>query len=275
MHNIVSSIDDADLAWFLNPWGFFQVDHKTKCPSFVSVHHIDESKIREWRFSDINKYAKGCIVPNIHTEKTLKKYVTVPIYRFPYWVSSKIMSPKTQGSIKKECGEILIGSFQKDSEGNTTKPKLSKGPDIFLNVLINLIKMYNVRVVLTGYNRGYLIDNFNREKIPYTYLERVSDLNSIYDSVDWCFVTSRVEGGPQSILEASYRKVKILSMDVGMASEVLHPYCICKDVRDFIYKFETGYGMTDYNFKKVSEEYSPNKVIAKMDDFFKLHIQKQ
>lgn len=266
-HNIVPSVDVADVAWFLNPWGFFQNAHKTKCPSFVSVHHVDESKINQWKFSDIDKYAKGCIVPNIHTEKTLSKYVSVPIYRFPYWICSKTMSPKTQGTIKKEKEEILIGSFQKDSEGNTIKPKLSKGPDIFLNVLINLIKMYNIRVILTGYNRGYLIENFKREKIPYTYMERSNDLNPIYDSVDWCFVTSRVEGGPQSVLEASYRKVKILSTDVGMASEVLHPYCICKDVQDFLCKFETGFDMTEYNFKKVSEEYTPSEVISKIDGF--------
>lgn len=267
-HNIVSTVDVADVAWFLNPWGFFQNARKTKCPSFVSVHHIDESKIKEWKFEDINKYASGCIVPNIHTEKVLNNYVGVPIYRFPYWVLSKVMSAKTQGIIKKENGEILIGSFQKDSEGKSNKPKLSKGPDVLLDVLISLKKLYNIKIILTGYNRGYLIENFKKENMSYKYFERATDLNPIYDSVDWCFITSRVEGGPQSILEASYRKVKVLSTDVGMASEVLHPSCICKDVNDFLCKFENGLDVTEHNFKKVSEEYVPREVISKIDYFF-------
>ena len=37
------------------------------------------------------------------------------------------------------------------------------------------------------------------------------DLNLLYDCLDWYFVTSRFEGGPQSVLESSFHKVKIFN----------------------------------------------------------------
>ena len=35
---------------------------------------------------------------------------------------------------------FLIGSFQKDTEGKTNLPKLSKGPDIFVNIVKDIYK---------------------------------------------------------------------------------------------------------------------------------------
>lgn len=264
-HDVVGLKDNPDICWFLNPWGFPSIAKTLKCPSFVSVHHIDESKISKWNFDVINRFATGCIVPNIHTENMIRKYVKIPIYRFPYWLLSKMMEPKGNRVIETN-GEILIGSFQKDSEGNTNKPKLSKGPDIFLEVVSKLKMNYNLKVILTGYNRGYIVQGLKNAGIPFVYKERVKKLNNIYDSIDWYFVTSRTEGGPQAILEASYRKVKILSTDVGMASEVLHNDCICKGTDEFVSKFN-NVNRVDYNYKSALN-YLPDKLISRLDTFF-------
>ena len=40
--------------------------------------------------------------------------------------------------------------------------------------------------------------------------------------LDLYLVTSRIEGGPQAIMEAAISKTPILSTDVGVASEILH-----------------------------------------------------
>ena len=49
-----------------------------------------------------------------------------------------------------------------------------------------------------------------------------SDLNELYNILDLYLVTSRLEGGPQAILECGISKTPILSTDVGVAPEILN-----------------------------------------------------
>ena len=58
-------------------------------------------------------------------------------------------------------------------------------------------------------------------------------LNKLYNILDLYIVSSRIEGGPQAILESSITKTPILSTDVGVASEILNKESIYK-VSDFI-----------------------------------------
>ena len=46
-------------------------------------------------------------------------------------------------------------------------------------------------------------------------------LNELYNCLDLYVVSSRVEGGPQAILECSITKTPIISTDVGVSSEIL------------------------------------------------------
>ncbi|MFA7220037.1 MAG: glycosyltransferase [Synergistaceae bacterium] len=264
-HKVVGLNERPDICWFLNPWEFSRYAYSLFCPSFVHVHHIDETKISAWPFDIINRFATGCIVPCKHTEEVLKKYVDIPIYCFPYWLISDMTAPLHEF---KKGEEILIGSFQKDSEGKTNKPKLSKGPDIFLELLSELKESNDLKVILAGYNRGYMIDGLKRIGIPFEYHERVSDINSLYDRLDWYFITSRVEGGPQAVLEASYRRVKILSTDVGIAPEVLHPDCICKNVNEFVTKFDDMVDRRDYNYNNVVINFGCSLIVDRLDEFF-------
>ena len=264
-HDVVGLNDNPDICWFLNPWGFSQVASSLKCPSFIHVHHIDETKISQWNFDVINKFATGCIVPNKHTEQAVRKYLNIPVYRFPYWLLSEMQAPKHIFNIQKDF--ILIGSFQKDGEGDTNRPKLSKGPDVFLEV-VNRLKKYPIKVVLTGYNRKYMIGGLKKMDIPFEYHEKVKDIRPLYDKLDWYFVTSRTEGGPQAVLEASCREVKILSTDVGIASEVLHPDCICRDTDDFVNKFKKGVDRTKENKNNVIINFGCSLIVDRLDKFF-------
>ena len=47
-------------------------------------------------------------------------------------------------------------------------------------------------------------------------------MNELYNSLDLYIVGSRVEGGPQSIMECALIKVPIISTDVGIASQILN-----------------------------------------------------
>ena len=57
-------------------------------------------------------------------------------------------------------------------------------------------------------------------------------LNKLYNILDLYIVSSRIEGGPQAILECSITKTPILSTDVGVASEILHKNSLY-DARNF------------------------------------------
>ena len=46
-------------------------------------------------------------------------------------------------------------------------------------------------------------------------------LNELYNCLDLYIVSSRIEGGPQAILECGITKTPVISTDVGVASEIL------------------------------------------------------
>ena len=46
-------------------------------------------------------------------------------------------------------------------------------------------------------------------------------LNELYNCLDLYIVTSRIEGGPQAILECGISKTPIISTNVGVAPEIL------------------------------------------------------
>ena len=51
-------------------------------------------------------------------------------------------------------------------------------------------------------------------------------LNKLYNILDLYIVSSRIEGGPQAIIECGLSKTPIISTDVGVAKEILAPKSI-------------------------------------------------
>jgi glycosyltransferase involved in cell wall biosynthesis len=130
----------------------------------------------------------------------------------------------------------LIGSFQRDTEGSDlASPKLVKGPDVLLEILIRLLREdLRFHVVLAGPRRHWLRDRLTRAHIPFTYVGRAVDgddielnslarstLNGLYNLMDLYVVASRSEGGPHAILEAAASGCKVISTPVGLASDIL------------------------------------------------------
>jgi len=272
-HKVVDIDEKADLAWVPSLWTFKNIYSSIRASKIVlQVHHIETDKIKEYNFGFFNKHVVAYIVPNFFTKATLTKYTDKPIYLFPYWLLSSRTTPKDEKRImalKKAIGEgILIGSFQKDSVYDTNRPKLCKGPDVFLSIVKKLHKDYPIKVILSGHSRKYLIQNLKESKVPYFYAKDCLDINTLYDCLDWYFVTSRIEGGPQSVLECAHRRVKILSTKVGMSSMVLDKDCICLDEGDFIQKFKDNLDRRDRNEYNI-KEFCPDVMIKKWDNSFK------
>ncbi len=168
----------------------------------------------------------------------------------PYLVDVNTFAPLPPDSdalrsLRSEWGlpvnAYIIGSFQRDTEGSDLRsPKLAKGPDVFLEILLGLkSRRLNFHVLLAGPRRHWLLGKLREESIPFTYVGQLTDtddidtnavprstLNLLYNLADLYIVASRSEGGPHSILEAAACGCKIISTPVGTAPDILEPSCI-------------------------------------------------
>ena len=76
-----------------------------------------------------------------------------------------------------------------------------------------------------------------KNKIPFKYFEMTNFemLNELYNVLDLYLVTSRIEGGPQALVECGQTKTPILSTNVGIADQILAPESIfdSEDISSF------------------------------------------
>ena len=122
---------------------------------------------------------------------------------------------------------------------------MSKGPDVFLNIAIDLSKKHeNFLVILTGLRREYLIENFKKYNIKYLYFNMVSleEINELYNCLDLYIISSRYEGGPRSVFEAGITKTPLISTKVGISNDLV--------------PIESLFNVNDYNSYKKAK---PNK----------------
>tara|TARA_B100000131_G_scaffold319884_1_gene366682 strand:- start:652 stop:1587 length:936 start_codon:yes stop_codon:yes gene_type:complete len=260
------NIKNAEMIWIISPWVWRKLPKgKLKKNKVIcTIHHIDFDKFpgkEEKEFIKRDKYVDLYHVISKKTKEQLEKLTTKKIIHIPWWVNQNIFFEiKNRSTLREKYGfnqeEYLIGSFQRDTEGDDLKsPKLIKGPDIFLEIVKDKYKKNkNLKVVITGKRRNYLIENFELNKIPYEYFEMVDleTLNELYNILDIYLVTSRVEGGPQSIIECAINKTPVLSTDVGIASEILSKESIF-DLNNYLQDIEVAKPNIDNAYKMAQE----------------------
>jgi hypothetical protein len=255
-------IKNSDIIWIISPWLWKKVPKKYLKNKRVicSIYHIDFAKFtnKEKRdFEKRDKYVEFYHVISLKTKEQLQTLTDKKIVSIPFWVDQNIWGElKDKKDLRSKYNfrddDYIIGSFQRDTEGfDLISPKLIKGPDIFLNLVRELnINKKNLIVALTGKRRQFLINNFEKYGIKYKYFEMVNleEVNELYNILDLYLVTSRIEGGPQAILECAIIKTPIMSTDVGVASEVLHPESIFS-----LDTFKNAKPNIDYAYKNVQK----------------------
>lgn len=200
----------------------------------VTCFHIvpDDSRLEFMKKS-------GKYVDIFHTSANITKCKLIEkgisegkIVVIPLGVDLKVFNPvdnEEKSSLRKEYGipehRLIIGSFQKDGVGwgEGLKPKLIKGPDIFVKTVEKLSKNYPIFVVLVGPARGFVKMELEKRNIPYKdfgYLKNSSEVAKYYDVLDLYLITSRIEGGPKQILEAWASGVPVVSTKVGMVPDI-------------------------------------------------------
>ena len=246
-NNIVTTDPkSADIIWYIAPWNYRHVPLpfrkqdewraflKTK-EIVCTIHHIDMDKFKKGEHKDMfnfmNIYATKYHVLCDSAYESVKNIISNrPISKHSLWVNTDIFyhipnKKKIRKKYDLDPNAFYVGSFQKDTEGKTTNtPKLSKGPDIFVNIVADMRKRNSrVEVILTGLRREYIITELEKKKIPYKYFNMVSlpEINELYNCLDLYLVSSRVEGGPRAIVEGGFCETPIISTDVGIATEFL------------------------------------------------------
>ena len=225
----------SNLIWIIAPWTWNKLNKKNLENKKVlcSIYHIDKEKFDQKaqdEFKARDHFVDEYHVISKNTEHQIQKLTNKKITTLPFWVNTNIwfdIANKNQikDKYKLDQDNFYIGSFQRDSEGSDLdKPKLSKGPDRFVEIVSDLNKeIKNLHVVITGKRRNYIINELTDRGIKFSYFEMVNfeSLNELYNCLDLYIVASRYEGGPQAVLECGVTKTPIISTDVGIAKEIL------------------------------------------------------
>ena len=225
----------ADIFWIISPWTWQKIKRKDLENKKIvcSIYHIDEDKLDKAQLSEFQNRDVYVDFYHVISEKTkdqVRPLTDKPIKSIPFWVNQNIwFEIENKYDLKKKYGldkdTYCIGSFQRDTEGSDLiSPKLSKGPDRFIQIVEGLREKHeNIQIILTGKRRNYVITELKKRNIDFKYFEMVdfSKINELYNLLDLYVVSSRFEGGPQSILECAATKTPIISTDVGIAKEIL------------------------------------------------------
>ena len=155
------------------------------------------------------------------------------IIKIPLGVNTKKFVPANKSKkdkIRNLLGiprhSILIGSFQKDGAGwgEGLKPKLIKGPDIFIETLkILRNKGLPIYALLTGPARGYVKKELKKNNIPFyhSFVQNLDELVPLYQALDIYLITSREEGGPLGLIESMSCGIPVVTTRVGMSEDVI------------------------------------------------------
>ena len=236
--------NNCDVIWLLAGWCWNHLPPSllNEKKVLLTVHHIvpekfDANKEREFLIRD--QFVDAYHVPNEKTESFVRQLTQKPIFVIPYWFDPDVWKQVDRKNAREILSlpqnKFIIGSFQRDTEGGSKKPKLEKGPDLFCDHVERLSSEKEIHVLLGGWRRGYVIDRLESANIDYTFIEKapLEQLSIMYNACDLYVVASRQEGGPQSILEASAMRVPIVSTDVGIANIVLDSECIFNPSENF------------------------------------------
>ena len=239
------NIEESDVVWIAAPWMWQHLNLNLLQSKTVlcTIHHIVPSKFNEQKANEFlyrDRFVDAYHVPNKYTANFISRFTKKPIHIIGYWFDSKLWQPMDKSVARSSVGiddkKFVVGSFQRDTEGSDLKsPKLEKGPDLFCDY-VEKIADENTLVLLGGWRRQYIMNRLNKAGIEYKYIEMapIQQLREMYACCDLYVVSSRVEGGPQALLEAPAMKVPIISTKMGSAEFLLNENCIV-DIPNEVY----------------------------------------
>ena len=277
--NFTTIDNNTDLIWLLGSWCWNQIPIQVlkSLPVVCTVHHEVQDKFDENRKNNFllrDEHVDYYLTYTQETKSLIESLSTKPVKIIPHWVNTDlwkiIKKDESQKFLNLPDDKFIIGSFQRDTEGSDLKsPKLEKGPDIFVRKVCDIAKFKDVHVLLGGWRRQYVIEKLKENNIAFSYLELPSHetVNIMYNALDLYIISSRCEGGPQSLFECAYLKVPLLSTKSGQ-HHFLDEKCKYDFEQILDEKFiKNANNTVENNFKNI-KNLSYNKHIQAYDKFF-------
>jgi len=269
-------ISEANIVWLMAPWIFRKIKNLSGKKVISTIHHIDPEKFNHSHVFRFEQFVNFYHAPSYKSECQIKEHTPKEVVSMPWWINNEIWTELDKNKCRKDLelpvDKFIIGSFQRDTEGNDLKtPKLSKGPDRFCDIVEDMHKSdKDIHVLLGGWRRQYIINRLKSSNIPYTFIERppFEVLNKMYNALDLYIVGSRCEGEPQSIPEYAATKTPIISTNVGCAEVYLSP----KSIFNFP-DYKESSPDCDFAFEKAKEKFIPdgfNPYVKMFEDLFSL-----
>ena len=270
-----------DIIWLFAGWCWKNIpinilkNHVVVC----SVHHIVENKFNTIARNDFitrDNYIDTYLTYNKNTKKFMENLTNKKITILPHWINNFFWKKYEKSFARKRLNiqedYYLIGSFQRDTEGSDlVSPKLEKGPDIFLKKIIEISKFKKIHILLGGYRRNYIIKHLKINNIGFTYYEKPSleFINLMYCALDLYVISSREEGGPQSLFESSFLGVPYITTKCGqynLFSNNCNLYSVDEKITQD--KLNDVYNSTEV-IQKRSEIYNIKNIVKKYDKYLK------
>jgi hypothetical protein len=244
-----TNLEDCDIIHSVNWYALLDINFKYLSKRYVITHipHDVKSMLMQPNYLKVRPFVDKWIVMSRRAKIMLEsfgldgEYVPYPIdlEKFHKIDKSMLKLDQFRKKYKIPTDKYLIGSFQRDTEGaDLITPKYVKGPDVFFEIVKALYNCNkDISVILAGPRRFWLIKQLLKYSIPFVYVGKVlqgspsddlkintltqEDINFLYNIIDLYLVSSRMEGGPKAIIECTAAKCKIISTNVGQASDIL------------------------------------------------------
>jgi glycosyltransferase involved in cell wall biosynthesis len=219
-------IDNFDLVHFTCPYASKQWVPKFRVlmPCVTSHHHTSD-----WDLLKHNLDGDAIIVGSPEWTEDLKKRGadTSNVFCVPYGVDADLFRPATSAGrarIRNKLklkDEVLVGFFGKNSSNECDR----KGIDVFIEAVKQLHqRIEKLAVLIIGPGWDELLASLKSSGIACIWIPYVGELEGLsemYHALDFYWVTSRVEGGPVTLLEAMSSEVCCLTTPVGIAREIV------------------------------------------------------
>jgi glycosyltransferase involved in cell wall biosynthesis len=193
-------------------------------PCVTSHHHVTD-----WSAIEHNVHGDAIIVGSPEWAEDLRSRGTdmAKIFCVPYGVDASMFQPaeSRRSSLRQKLGlaetAMVVGFFGKNSSNDDDR----KGIDVFTKAILNLSKrLPELAVLIVGPGWQALKNTLNSAGVDciwIPFVAKLRGLSEIYPALDFYWVTSRVEGGPVTLLEAMSSEVCCLTTPVGIAREIV------------------------------------------------------
>jgi len=193
-------------------------------PCVTSHHHVTD-----WNLVKHNVDGDAIIVGSQEWAEDLSSREVDPakVFRVPYGVDAELFKPDeaSRAAMRKRlniaAGSSVVGFFGKNSSNDDDR----KGIDVFTDAILQLKQsLPELAVVIVGPGWQDLVSQLNSSGVNCIWFQYVADLKglvSVYHALDFYWVTSRIEGGPVTLLEAMSSEICCLTTPVGLAREIV------------------------------------------------------